>query len=125
MREQIKREFGNFDEVEFLFRYRQISFQQKTEIQKQFENLEVSIDVSEVENDDFVIILSDFGKVNPLDVNHLNERLGLARESFGLFVTVTSNYDHCGITFPMVVLDWISIVGGQVDVSVIAALETS
>jgi hypothetical protein len=120
---EIKREHGELDIINFSFRYIQLTEVQKNEIEKElYEKNTVIESISSNTNENVVIIDLD-KSINPETIRTINKRLDIDETKFGIWVSLTSCYDHSGIRFPDYVIEFIRIVGGQVDVSIITISE--
>jgi hypothetical protein len=120
---EIKREYGQLDTIKFSFRYIQLTENQKNEIEKEFDGLTTDIKSNLSKTNGYVVIIDLDKSITPGTIKKINERLDIDERKFGVWVSLTTYYDHSGLSFPDYVVDFIKIVGGQVDVSTIMISE--
>ena len=120
---EIKREYGQLDTIKFSFRYIRLTENQKNEIEKEFGGATADIKSNLSKTNGYVVIIDLDKSINPATIKKINERLDIDEGKFGVWVSLTTYYDHSGLSFPDYVVDFIKIVGGQVDVSTIMISE--
>ncbi len=113
----IERDNGEFDEVEFSFRYINLNERQFLHIQKAIPDVEKSVNKSK--NSTYVLSVPLDENLNSNLVKKINSDLGLDDSNFGIWISFTSEYDHSGYTLPTYVKDFYLNVGGQFDCSII------
>ena len=119
----IKREHGQLDKINFSFRYILLTENQKNEIEKEFNGTTTDLKSNHSKTNGYVVIIDLDKSINPATIKKINERLDIDETKFGVWVSLTTNYDHSGLSFPDYVVDFIKIVGGQIDVSTIMISE--
>ena len=116
---EIKREYGELDTIVFSFRYILLSENQKNDIIAELRTTNVVIESYSSEVNNHIVKMDLNESIDPKIIEELNERLGIPKANYGVWVSLTTYYDHSGLSFPNHVVDFIRIVGGQVDVSTI------
>jgi hypothetical protein len=114
---QIERENGEFDKVEFLFRYVNLNSEQFQYIQNEISNLNISS--RKLKDATFVITLPLNKNANPKKIVEINNHLNLNDCDFGICISFTSNYDHSGFRLPKFIKEFYKEVGGEFDCSII------
>ena len=104
-------------------RYIRLTENQKNEIEKEFNGTTADIKSNLSKTNGYVVVVDLDKSINPATVKKINERLDIEESKFGVWVSLTTYYDHSGLSFPGYVVDFIRIVGGQVDVSTIMITE--
>ena len=120
---EIKREHGEFDLVKFSFRYIQLTENQRNEIENKFKGTKTNIEFNLSKTNGYVAMIDLDISVDPLTIKELNDRLNIDEKKFGIWVSLTTSYDHSGLSFPDYIISFIKTVGGQVDVSTIMITE--
>lgn len=120
---EIKREHGQLDTIKCSFRYILLTKNQKDQIEKEFKSTKTNIESNLSKENGYVVILDLDKSIDPERIKKLNRRLGIGEEKYGVWVSLTTYYDHSGFGFPDYVVEFIRIVGGQVDVSIIMISE--
>ncbi len=120
---EIIREDGQPDLVDFSFRYTRLTENEKNEIENELKNTIANIEVNFSSTNDYVVIFDLDKSVDPLRIKELNGRLKIDETKFGVWVSLTTCYDHSGLTFPDHVVSFIRSVGGQLDISIITITE--
>lgn len=119
---EIVREYGEIDTIEFSFRYIQLTENQKNIIENKFTGTNTILEFNYTK-EGYVIIIELDKSINPETIKNLNEQLGIDEVNFGVWITLITNYDHSGFSFPEYVIKFIKIVGGRVDFSTIMISE--
>ncbi len=114
---EIKREFGEFDNVRYTFRYLKVNNVERTIIEKELSDLNLKI--NEADNGSFVITFSLTADINSQRIKNLNEKIKLSDSQYGIFVAFTTNHDHSGFRLPKEIRDFYQVVGGEFDCSII------
>lgn len=116
---KIKRDFGELDTITYSFRYVQLTENQKNEIEKEFSGANIQVETTLTKNNSYVVLLDLDKSIDSQAIKKLNDRLNIEETKFGVWVSLTTCYDMSGLSFPDYVVNFIRIVGGQVDVSTI------
>ena len=114
---KIIREFGEFDEVEFTFRYLDVNEKERTFIENELSDLELN--TNKIENEVYVINFPITNETDPNRIKKINKKLELPFNKFGLYVSFTTNYDHAGFGLPKEIREFYQIVGGEFDCSIL------
>ena len=120
---EIKREYGQLDIIEFSFRYIRLTEDQKSAIENEFKGTTINLKSNLSKTNGHVLILDLEESIEPKTIKELNERLEIDAAKFGVWVSLTTYYDHSGLSFPDYVVNFIRIVGGQIDVSTVMISE--
>jgi hypothetical protein len=120
---ETKREHGQLDTIVFSFRYVRLTENQKNEIEKEFKGTNANIETNLSKTNGYVVTLDLDKSIDPGTIKKLNDRLDIDETKFGVWISLTTYYDHSGLSFPKHVVDFIKTVGGQVDVSTIMISE--
>ena len=120
---ETQREHGDFDTIKFFFRYVLLTENQKSEIENEFKGTNSEIESKLSKSNGYVLSLDINESVDSDRIKKINDRLKIPEANFGVWVSLISNYDHSGLSFPKHVVDLIRIVGGHVDVSTIMISE--
>ena len=113
----IEREHGEFDKVEFSFRYVNLNKQQFEHIQKTIPDIEKSI--NKLKNSSYVLSIPLEENLNSNLFKKINDDLVLDDSKYGIWVSFTTEYDLSGFRLPKHVNDFHLNVGGQFDCSII------
>ncbi len=114
---QIEREYGEFDKVEFSFRYINLNEQQLSHIQKTTTGIEKSI--KKLKNSTYILSVSLEENLSSNMFKKINSDLELDDSNYGIWISFTSEYDHSGFRLPKYVKDFYITVGGQFFCSII------
>lgn len=113
----IERENGEFDKVEFSFRYVNLNKKQLLHIQEA--TLEIEKSIKELKNSTYVLSISLDENLCSNLFKKINSNLELNDSNYGIWISFTSEYDQSGFRLPKYVKDFYSTVGGQFDCSIL------
>lgn len=119
---KIEREFGNPDEINFSFRFFDQNLKNKTIIENELIENHIKFELFYTEIHQYVIIinLNVHNKAQLIGlIRQIIEKLNIDKESFGVYASIISYYDHSGISFPREICELIRDVGGNIDISII------
>ena len=114
---QIEREHGEFDKVEFSFRYVNLNEKQLSHIRKTMPEIENSI--NKLRNSNYVLSIPLEENLNSNLFKKIISELELDDSNYGIWISFTSEYDHSGFRLPKYVKEFYLTVGGQFDCSTI------
>jgi len=115
---KIRRENQSYDEVNFSFRFNNLEEKNAIEIKDLLFNYNVLL--HKPKDKDFYVIL-----IEPIENNFSSEliiniikKYGLNEVDYGFWVSITSEYGHCGGYIPKEISNLYRKIGGQLDFSV-------
>lgn len=116
---EIIRESGEYDIIDFSFRYVQLTEYQKNIIENKLVETNTNLEFNYIPEKGYIIILKLDNSINPETIKILNDQLEIDETNFGIWISMTTNYDYSGFSFPEYIIKFIRIVGGTIDFSTI------
>ncbi len=114
---KVTRENGSQDEIEFSFRFNHLNERTAYEIKEMLKDYNVIF--NKPKGKEFYVILLD--KLDSsFDVNlilQIIKKFNLDKESYGFWISITSEYGHGGAFLPIEIREAYKIIGGQLDFS--------
>ena len=105
------------------FRYVRLTENQKDEIVKEFQGTITNVESNLSKTNGYVVFLDLDEFPDPATIKKLNDRLNIDDKKCGVWVTLTTPFDHSGLCFPDYVIDLIRIVGEQIDISTMMIMD--
>lgn len=122
---EINRENGDLDTITFEFRLYAISEELSKQLNEELIKFEFSFEIFKIRKSNFYTILFQLEDsfFDAETINDLIAKYNISNESFGYWITFTSEYGHGGLTIPNWLLKLQHKTGGALDFSYIISNE--
>ena len=117
--QKIERENGNDDEINFIFRFINLTESEKKFIEKQYKINKIDFEINSTNENGHVVFSKFTDKLNVLVIGGIINDLKLDESKYGIFASIISFYDQSGFSFPKQIVEFTKCFGGNIDVSVI------